>query len=108
MELTGLHVKVTAGKQYWLAVLTHAKENGQDLVYGKRGGAKEAKPWGNYSNEWGVATRKMETLPPPPVVKRIKEPTPGWQQEEPEGYEFQLGREAQEEAGPPSLYASGT
>jgi hypothetical protein len=107
VELPGFDVKITAGKQYWLAVLTHAAENGQDLVYGKKSGAKEAKPWGNYSNEWSL-TRKMETLPPPPLVKKIKEPTAGWQQEEPAGRELQAGREAQEEGGPPSLYASGS
>jgi Domain of unknown function (DUF4082)/Fibronectin type III domain len=107
VEATGYSVKVTAGKQYWLAVLTRADENGQDLVYGKKSDVKEAKPWGNYSNEWSLA-RKMETLPPPPAVKEMKEPAPGWQQEEPAGYEFQAGREAQEEGGPPSLYASGS
>jgi hypothetical protein len=107
VEAAGFNVKVTAGKQYWLAVLTHASENGQVLVYGKKSNVKEAKPWGNYSNEWSL-TRKIETLAPPPLVKKIKEPTGGWQQEEPAGHEFQAGREAQEEGGPPSLYASGS
>lgn len=106
VEASGFNIKVTAGTQYWLAVVVHSHQNGEDVYYGKKNNwESELKPWGNYSNEWENDARVMEELPPPPVAQTIKEPTRGWLQEEPPGTEFELGREAQEEGGPPSLYA---
>ena len=109
-EVPGFKVAVEAGKQYWLAILVHANANGQVLYYGKRStevATVASKPWGVYSNEAENNDRRIEELPPPPAVKQIKESTKGWQQEEPPGTEFQIGREAQEDGGPPSFYASG-
>jgi len=109
-EVPGFKVPLEAGKQYWLAILVHANANGQVLYYGKRNtevGTVASKPWGVYSNEYEQNARRIEELPPPPAVKTIKEATKGWQQEEPPGTEFQVGREAQEDGGPPSFYASG-
>ncbi len=109
-EVPGFNVRVEAGKQYWLAILVHANANGQVLYYGKRStevGTVASKPWGVYSNEAENNARRIEELPPPPAVKQIKESTKGWQQEEPPGTEFQVGREAQEDGGPPSFYATG-
>ncbi len=106
VEASGFNIKVTAGTQYWLAVVIHSHQNGEDVYYGKKNSwESELKPWGNYSNEWENDARVMEELPPPPAAQTIKEPTKGWLQEEPPGTEFELGREAQEEGGPPSLYA---
>ena len=109
-EVPGFKVALEAGKQYWLAILVHADANGQVLYYGKRStevGTLASKPWGVYSNEAENNARRIEELPPPPAVKQIKESTKGWQQEEPPGTEFQIGREAQEDGGPPSFYATG-
>jgi hypothetical protein len=109
-EVPGFKVALEAGKQYWLAILVHANANGQVLYYGKRStevGTVASKPWGVYSNEAENNARRIEELPPPPAVKQIKESTKGWQQEEPPGTEFQAGREAQEDGGPPSFYATG-
>ena len=106
VEASGFNIKVTAGTQYWLAVVVHSRQNGEDVYYGKKNNwESELKPWGNYSNEWENDARVMEELPPPPAAQTIKEETRGWLQEEPPGTEFELGREAQEEGGPPSLYA---
>jgi hypothetical protein len=106
VEASGFNIKVTAGTQYWLAVVVHSRQNGEDVYYGKKNNwESELKPWGNYSNEWENDARVMEELPPPPAAQTIKEETKGWLQEEPPGTEFELGREAQEEGGPPSLYA---
>ncbi|HUH81171.1 MAG TPA: hypothetical protein VLZ06_07580 [Solirubrobacteraceae bacterium] len=105
VEVTGLNINVTAGTQYWLAVVVHSRQNGENVYYGKKNNYEtELKPWGNYSNEWENDARDMEELPPPPAAQTIKAPTRGWLQEEPPGTEFELGREAQEEGGPPSLY----
>ena len=103
---SGLNIKVTAGTKYWLAVVVHSHKNGENVYYGKKNNFEtELKPWGNYSNEWENNARVMEELPPPPAAQTIKASTRGWLQEEPPGTEFELGREAQEEGGPPSLYA---
>jgi hypothetical protein len=106
VEASGFNIKVMAGTQYWLAVVVHSHQNGEDVYYGKKyNWETELKPWGNYSNEWENDARVMEELPPPPAAQAIKEETKGWLQEEPRGTEFELGREGQEEGGPPSLYA---